>query len=51
MSFFPNVTEQELFNRCILAEQQKSQRALKIKKRILKQTQDKKISRKLITYH
>ena len=40
MSVYSNVTEQNLINLRKLAEQQKSQRALKIKNRILKQTHD-----------
>ena len=40
MSFFSNVTEQHLNNFRKLAEQQKEQRALKIKNKILKQTHD-----------
>ena len=38
MSIYSNVTEQDLINLLKLAEQQKNQRALKIKNRILKQT-------------
>ena len=38
MSIYSNVTEQDLINLRKLAEQQKNQRALKIKNRILKQT-------------
>ena len=37
-SIYPNVTEQDLINLRNLAEQQKNQRALKFKNRILKQT-------------
>ena len=40
MSIYSNVSEQDLFNLRKLAEQQKEQRALKIKNRILKQTHD-----------
>ena len=40
MSIYSNVTEQDLINLRKLAEQQKEQRALKIKNRILKQTLD-----------
>ena len=40
MSIYSNVTEQDLINLRKLAEQQKNQRALKIKNRILKQTHD-----------
>ena len=38
MSIYSNVTEQDLINLLKLAEQQKSQRAEKIKNRFLKQT-------------
>ena len=40
MSIYSNVTEQDLINLRKLAEQQKEQRALKIKNKILKQTHD-----------
>ena len=40
MSIHSNVTEQDSIIRRKLAEQQKNQRALKIKKRLLKQTQE-----------
>ena len=40
MSIYSNVTEQDLINLRKLAEQQKEQRALKIKNRILKQTHE-----------
>ena len=40
MSIYSNVTEQDLINLRQLAEQQKNQRALKIKNRSLKQTHD-----------
>ena len=40
MSIYSNVTEKNLDNLHKLAEQHKQQRALKIKKRILKQTHD-----------
>ena len=40
MSLCSNVTEQDLINLRKLAEQQKNQRDLKIKNRILKQTHD-----------
>ena len=40
MSIYSNVTEQDFNNLRKLAEQQKNQRALKIKNRILKQTHD-----------
>ena len=40
MSIFSNVTEQDLIYLRKLPEQQKNQRALKIKNRILKQTHD-----------
>ena len=41
MSIFSNVTEQGLDNLRKLPQQQKEQRAIKIKNRILKQTHDK----------
>ena len=44
MSVYSNVTEQDLINLRKLAEQQKDQRALKIKNRILKQTHDIKLA-------
>ena len=44
MSNYSNVTEQYLINLRKLAEQQRNQRALKIKSRILKQTHDKKLA-------
>ena len=44
MSIYSDVTEQDMINLRKLADQQKKQRALKIEKRILKQTHDKKIS-------
>ena len=48
MSIFSNVTEQDLINLRNLADQQKNQRALKIKnKRTLKQTHDIKITESL----
>ena len=40
MSLFDNVAEQDLINLRKLAEQQKNERTLEIKKRILKQTPD-----------
>ena len=40
MSIYSNVTEQDLENLRKLAQQQKEQRALKIKNRILKETHD-----------
>ena len=40
MSIYSNVTEQDLDNLRKLAEQQKKQRALKIRNRILKQNHD-----------
>ena len=48
MSIYPNVTEQDLINLRNLAEQQKNQRALKIKNRILKQTHDIKLTESLL---
>ena len=47
MSIFSSVTEQGLVNLRKLAEQQKNQRALKIKNRILKQTLDIKLAESL----
>ena len=44
MSIYPNVTEQDLIKFKKLSKQQKIQRALKIKKRILKQTHDTKLA-------
>ena len=48
MSIYSNVTEQDLHNLRKLAEQQKNQRALKIKNRILKQTHDIKLAESLL---
>ena len=47
MSIYSNVTEQDLDNLRKLAEQQKEQRALKIKNRILEKTHDKKLAESL----
>ena len=47
MSIFSNVTEQNLLNLRKLAQQQKEQRAEKMKNRILKQTHDKKLAESL----
>ena len=47
MSTHSNVTEQDLDNLLKLAEQQKEQRAIKIKNRILKQTHDIKLAESL----
>ena len=47
MSIYSNVTEQDLIILRKLANQQKKQRALKIRKRILKQTQDVKLAESL----
>ena len=44
MSIYSKVTEQDLINLRKLAEQQKIQRALKVKNRILKQTHDTKLA-------
>ena len=44
MSIYSNVTEQDLINLRKVAEQQKEQKTLKIKKRILKQTHDIKLA-------
>ena len=48
MSFYSNVTEEDLINLRKIAEQQKNQRALEIKKRILKQTHDIKLAESLL---
>ncbi len=40
MSIYSNVTEQDIVNLRKLAEQQKNQREVKIKSRILKQSHD-----------
>ena len=47
MSIYPNVSQQDLVNFRKLLEQQKIQRALKIKNRISKQTHDKKLAESL----
>ena len=47
MSFYSSVTEEDLIILRKLAEQQKIQRAIKYKNRILKQTHDKKLSKNL----
>ena len=47
MSIYSNVTEQDLDNLRKLADQQKNQRAVKIKNRILKQTHDIKLAESL----
>ena len=47
MSIYSNVSEQDLINLRKLAEQQKEQRAIKIKNRILKQTHDENLSESL----
>ena len=47
MSIYSNVTEQVLINLRQLVEQQKNQRAEKIKNRILKQTHDVKLAESL----
>ena len=47
MSIYSNVTEQNLINLRKLAEQQKNQRASKIKNRIVKQTHDIKLAESL----
>ena len=47
MSIYSNVTEQDLINLRKLAEQQKEQRALKVKNKILKQTHDIKLAESL----
>ena len=47
MSIYSNVTERDLINLRKLAEQQRNQRAEKIKNRILKQTHDVKLAESL----
>ena len=47
MSIYSNVTEQDYLNLRTLAQQQKEERALKIKNRILKQTHDVKLAESL----
>ena len=47
MSIYPNVTEKDLDNLRKLAQQQKEQRALKIKNKILEKTHDKKLAESL----
>ena len=47
MSIYSNVTEQDLDNLRKLAEQQKNQRALEIKNRILQKTHDVKLAESL----
>ena len=47
MSFYSNVSEQDLNNLRKLAEQQKNERALKFKNRILKQTHDDNLAESL----
>ena len=47
MSIYSNETEEDMINLRKLAAQQKEQRALKIKNRILKQTHDIKLAESL----
>ena len=47
MSIYSNVTEQDMINLRKLAEQQKEQRAIKTKNRVLKQTYDIKLAESL----
>ena len=47
MGIYPNVTQQDLINLRKLAEEQKNQRPIKIKNRILKETHDKKLAENL----
>ena len=47
MSIYSNVTEQDLVNLRKLAQQQKEQRAPKIRNKIIKQTHDKKLAESL----
>ena len=48
MSSYSNATEQDLINLRKLVEQQKEQRAQKIKNKILKETLDKKLAESLL---
>ena len=47
MSFYSNVTEQDLFNQRKLAKQQENQRVLENKNRIIEQTHDIKLAESL----
>ena len=47
MSIYSNITEQDMINLRKLADQQKNERALKIKNRVLKQTHDIKLAETL----
>ena len=47
MSIYSNVTEKDLDNLRLLAQQQKEQRAIKIKNRILEKTHDIKLAESL----
>ena len=47
MSIYSNVSEEDLINLRKLAEQQKNERALKIKNKILKQTHNNKLAESL----
>ena len=47
MSIYSNVTEEDLINLRKLAEQQKEQRVIKIRNKILKQTHDMKLAESL----
>ena len=47
MSIYSNVTEEDLINLRKLAEQQKERRAIKIRKKILKQIHDIKLAESL----
>ena len=47
MSIYSNVTEKDLYNLRKLADQQRNQRPLKTKNRILKQTHDIKLAESL----
>ena len=44
MNIYPDLSEKDINNLVELSEHQKNQRAIKIKKRILKQTHDKQIA-------
>ena len=48
MSIHPNVTKEEMINSAKLTEQQKTQRTIKTKNKILEQTHDKKLDESFI---
>ena len=51
MSISRNVTEKDLISLSDLADQRKNQRAIEIKNRTLKQTQDKKLTENFSNFH